>query len=101
MQTLSSSDVWPSERLAAILPTLLQCPNTHRSPQLLGCIPNPVLHIWSHWPYAFSPLLHAKAADPAVTLASDKLLEVSGDVTVKSNAAGLIIIIIIIYIYMQ
>ena len=30
----------------------------------------------------------AKAADPAVTLASGKLLEVSGDVTVKSNAAG-------------
>ena len=49
--------MWPSERLAAIVPTLLQCPNTHRSPQLLGCIPNPVLHIWSHWPYASSPLL--------------------------------------------
>ena len=35
----------------------------------------------------------AKAADPAVTLASSgKLLEVSGDVTVKSNAAGFPII---------
>ena len=34
----------------------------------------------------------AKAADPAVTLASGKLLEVSGDVTVKSNAAGFPII---------
>ena len=34
----------------------------------------------------------AKAADPAVTLASGKLLEVSSDVTVKSNAAGFPII---------
>ena len=31
----------------------------------------------------------AKAADPAVTLASGKMLETSGDVTVKSKAAGL------------
>ena len=30
-----------------------------------------------------------KAADPAVTLASGKMLETSGDVTVKSKAAGL------------
>ena len=34
----------------------------------------------------------AKAADPVVTLASGKLLAVSGDVTVKSNAAGFPII---------
>ena len=34
----------------------------------------------------------AKATDLAVTLTSGKLLETSGDVTVKSNAAGLPII---------
>ena len=34
----------------------------------------------------------AKAADPAVTLASGKLIEVSSDVTVISNAAGFPII---------
>ena len=74
MQTLGSSDMWPSERLAAILPTLLQCPNT---------LPNPVLHIWSHQLALCFVSFAAKAADPAVTLASGKLLEVSGDVTVS------------------
>ena len=71
---------------------LLQCPNTHRSPQLLGCMhTQPSSAHLESLALCFLSLA-AKAADPAVTLASGKLLDVSGDVTVKPNAAGFPII---------
>ena len=45
-------------------------------------------HILHHWTYACVPQ-QQRLQIPAVTLASGKLLGTSGDVTVKSDAAGL------------
>ncbi|KAL5460256.1 hypothetical protein EMCRGX_G033687 [Ephydatia muelleri] len=72
--------VWPSERQAVIEHTLY--PNTHKSLLLSRYIPNPTPHI----------IVFMFSADPTVTLASGKLLEISSDVIVKSNAASLPII---------
>ena len=60
------------------------CPNCHKSPLPMGCRTSPTLGTWVHWSGACGSLLPGLPHQPG-----NKMTEQSGEVMVRSSAAGL------------
>eukprot|EP00731_Ephydatia_muelleri_P008637 Em0004g975a len=84
VQTSEGPAELPGERLS----TVLLHPNNHKSLLPRGHRPSLALCTSDRWPYVCE-LGHLPAADPPVAPASFNVLELSGETTVKSKAAGL------------